>query len=57
MDAGDYGLLCDVIERAWQQLPVEPEEDERWMLTSSYARAGANRIMRELGLTIDDFDD
>lgn len=51
INASDYGMLCDVIERAYQHLPVNPDDGE-WMLTSSYARAGAMRIIAALSLTV-----
>lgn len=40
-----YGLLCDVIERAWQRWDVDSHKTEPYSHTSDYARAGANRIM------------
>jgi hypothetical protein len=48
INADDYALLCDVVERAWQHWPVEPHDG--LLHTSSYARAAAMRIVEELGL-------
>lgn len=43
-----YGVLCDVIERAWQRWDVDSYKNDCCMHTSDYARAAANRIMEFL---------
>jgi hypothetical protein len=45
-----YGLLCDVVQRAWQRWPVDSYKDDPIRHTSDYARAGAARIMKLLGI-------
>jgi hypothetical protein len=40
-----FGVLCDVIERAWQGLPVCSYKNESFYHTSSYARAEALKIV------------
>ena len=45
-----YGELCDIVERAWHQWPVDSYKDEAVRHTSDYARAAARRILVVLGL-------
>ncbi len=41
-----YGVVCDAVERAWQNWPVERGPDEAPVMhTSEYARAAANRVL------------
>lgn len=51
LTADDYAALCDVIERAWQRLPVRPGPGE-FGHTSDYARQAANRVLDELGMEV-----
>ncbi len=45
-----YGVICDAVERAWHNWPVERGADEAPVMhTSAYARAAANRVMEALG--------
>lgn len=39
-----YAELCDIVERAYQRLPVDPGPDD-FPLTSNLARLSANRIL------------
>jgi hypothetical protein len=41
----EYNELCDVVERAWQHWPIDPEPDELFNHTSNYARTAAMRIL------------
>jgi hypothetical protein len=53
--AEQYGELCDVVERAWHKWPIERGSDEANMLhTSAYARAGAVKILKILGVSMED---
>lgn len=55
VDPEMFGVLCDVVQRAWMHLPVERSPEEAPVLhTSSYARAAAIRIIDELGLEVED---
>jgi len=49
-----YGVLCDVVERAWQHWPVNSHKDDVCSHTSAYARAAANRIVLALGLEFEE---
>jgi hypothetical protein len=40
-----YSLLCDVIERAYLNMPVDSQEEDHMYHTSDYARAAAMRIV------------
>lgn len=44
-----YGILCDIIERAWHHDVVEPEPGDI-MFTSKYARTASMRIVEVLDL-------
>lgn len=47
--AAFYGVLCDAVERAWHNWPVERGADEvPVMHTSDYARQAANRVLAAL---------
>jgi hypothetical protein len=48
-----YAELCNIIERASQNEPVEDWYDDGIILTSDYARAGVNEVMRVLGLEME----
>jgi transcriptional regulator of met regulon len=51
VSAGQYGDICDIIERAYQGLPLDGEGDA-YKHTSDVARAAAIRIIDTLGLEI-----
>lgn len=52
--AEQYGVLCDVVERARHRWPVQRGDDEAPVLhTSDYAREAAMRIVDELGLELE----
>jgi hypothetical protein len=48
--ADQYGELCDVVERAYHQMPVDSHKEDPHRHTSDYARAAARRIVDLLGL-------
>lgn len=43
-----FSKVCDVIERTYQEVPLD--DDSGWLLTSKAARAGAIRIFEILGV-------
>ena len=44
-----YAVICDAVERAWHNWPVERQPGEAPVFhTSAYARAAANRVMDKL---------
>lgn len=47
-----YAEVCGVVVRAHQRWDVGSHRDDECLHTSSYARAGANRIMEILGLDV-----
>ena len=50
--AGQYGEICDVVERTYHQMPLT--DDVGILHTSPEARAAANRIIEILSLEIED---
>ena len=51
--AGDYGQMCDAIERGYQGLPPL-DTDDPFLHTSAEARRAAMAILDILGLDIED---
>jgi len=43
-----YGLLCDVIERAWQHWSVESHVEDPFTHTIEYARAAATKVVDDI---------
>lgn len=52
--AGQYGEICDVVERTFHGWPLTDTESPHLLHTSHEARAAANRIIEILGLEIQD---
>lgn len=45
-----YSELCDLMERVASTMPVDPDEEPLFMMTSPYARDAVRRIVEILGL-------
>ena len=52
--AEQYGEICDVVERTYHGWPLTDTESPHLMHTSKEARAAAIRIIKILGLDIQD---
>ena len=50
--AEQYGDICDVVERTYQNMPLTGGDP--YLHTSREARAATNRIIEILGLEIED---
>lgn len=51
MSDGEFGFICDILERTWHHWPLDHDDENPDNHTSDGARDGAMRIVRELDMT------